>query len=105
MGIIMKQYVNIMEELVEETLDNLSGQIEFCKCDRCRNDIVASALNHLPPQYAVSPCGISISKIKNLRYQHQADIQKELINTILLVSEHPRHTPEDLLQVQEKSEK
>lgn len=87
----MKQYQNIMEDLVEEALDSLDGKIQHCNCERCHNDIVACALNHLPSQYAVSPGGVSISKVKNLRYQHQADIQKALINAISVVNQFPRH--------------
>ena len=90
----MKLYNNIMEDLVEEALDDMVGRIQFCNCDQCRSDIIALALNHLPPQYAVSPTGVSFSKLKNLRYQHQADIQTELIKAILLVNEHPRHQPQ-----------
>ena len=92
----MKLYQNIMEDLVEDALDAMVGQIEFCNCEMCRADIVALALNHLPPKYAVSPCGIGYSKVMSLQYQHQADIQQALIKAILLVNEHPRHDPEAL---------
>ena len=87
----MKLYRNIMEDLAEDTLDSMVGQMDFCNCSQCRADIIALALNHLPPQYAVTSPGASISKLINLQAQHQADIQKELLKAILIVSKHPRH--------------
>ena len=82
-----------MEDMVEDTLDSMVGQIEFCNCEQCRADIIALALNHLPAQYAVTSPGASISKLINLESQHQADIQKELVKAIMIVSKHPRHEP------------
>ena len=80
-----------MENLVEEALDDMKDHIEFCHCARCHDDIVALALNNLPPQYAVTSKGASMVKIKTLRYQYRTDIQKELIKAIDIVNENPRH--------------
>ena len=50
-------YKNIMEEIVETFVDILLSGTEyptFCKCKKCRNDIIAYSLNSLPPQYATN---------------------------------------------------
>ena len=87
----MKPYQNIMESLVEEVYEASKDQLGCCTCDRCHADIVAYTLNHLPPKYAVSPSGISIAKVMNLRSQHIADIQANLARAAELVARSPRH--------------
>ena len=88
---LMKAYQNIMEALVEEGYENTKDQLNCCTCDQCHADVVAYALNHLPPLYAVSPTGVSIAKVVNLRCQHLADIQKCLVQAAQIVSQRPRH--------------
>ncbi len=87
----MKLYQNIMEDLVEETYGDMKPHITSCTCEQCHADTIALALNQLPPQYAVTPAGVSITKARNLRMQHMADIQMALTRAIDIVSKHPRH--------------
>lgn len=44
---------NITENLVLSKLDMVMGGMNCCKCDRCKMDIIALALNSLPPLYVV----------------------------------------------------
>lgn len=88
----MKLYQNIMETLVEEVYEDMKEQLNCCTCEQCHADIVAYALNHLPPQYAVSQAGINITKAKNLRHQHLTDITAALVNAATLVGKAPRHS-------------
>ena len=85
------RYQNIMESLVEEVYEDTKDQLNCCTCEQCHADIVALTLNHLPPQYAVTSTGVSIAKVMNLRRQHLADIQKNLVQAAQLVSKSPRH--------------
>ncbi|KAA0966803.1 hypothetical protein FQ087_11440 [Sporosarcina sp. ANT_H38] len=45
---------NVMEEVVRDVLIQYKDQMQLaCKCERCLNDIMAIALNELPPRYIV----------------------------------------------------
>jgi len=43
---------NVMEEVVRDVLIQYKDQLQLtCQCERCLNDIMAIALNELPPRY------------------------------------------------------
>lgn len=43
---------NVMEEVVRDVLMQYKDQLQLtCQCERCLNDIMAIALNELPPRY------------------------------------------------------
>ncbi|MCD6134244.1 MAG: late competence development ComFB family protein [Candidatus Omnitrophica bacterium] len=87
----MKLY-NYMEGAVEEILDEIISKTQgVCKCNRCRLDILALALNKLPPKYAVSDKGINYTKISLLQRQFNADITRTVTEAIKVVSASPRH--------------
>lgn len=87
----MKLYQNIMEELVEEFYDNMKGKSGVCTCEQCRADVVAYALNQLPPQYVTTSVGANMSKLSNLRLQHTTDIHVALTQAFQMVLASPRH--------------
>ncbi|MBD5160698.1 MAG: late competence development ComFB family protein [Oscillibacter sp.] len=87
----MKMYQNMMETMVEDTLDIVLPELDCCTCEFCRNDMVAYALNHLPPRYVVTQSGSVISKADTMRIQHMTDIRTALVQAAQVVKEHPRH--------------
>jgi len=87
----MADYKNIMEELVEEEFDAAAPGLNCCTCEACRNDIIAFALNQLPPKYVATRKGEVYSKTFILRNQHYADIMAALAKGANLVRENPRH--------------
>ena len=43
---------NVMEEVVRDVLMQYKDQLHMtCQCEQCLNDIMAIALNELPPRY------------------------------------------------------
>lgn len=51
----MKDVINYNELLVEECIDEVYDKYpNLCRCDQCRKDIYALALNSLPPFYVVT---------------------------------------------------
>lgn len=42
---------NLMEEIVLQNVDSVMASQGCCTCDVCRTDVIAYALNHLPPHY------------------------------------------------------
>ncbi|WP_179860783.1 late competence development ComFB family protein [Sporosarcina koreensis] len=62
---------NVMEDVVRDTLMTYKNSMNLaCDCERCLNDIMALALNDLPPRYVAN------SKFSPyIRAEHQADRQ------------------------------
>lgn len=80
--------VNIMEYLVIDRLDAVFDKFNCCKCDKCKKDVAAIALNKLPPKYVVT----DPDKIPELvAKENGSDASTALIQGILKVRAHPRH--------------
>lgn len=83
---------NYMEDIVHDSLDTLfSEKQDICKCEKCRLDIVACALNRLPPKYVVSNKGRVFTKLQEVQVQFKADVIRELLSAIAHVSKNPQH--------------
>ena len=83
---------NYMETLVWQNMDDvIAGHKEICKCERCRFDVVALALNFLPPRYVVTVKGETWAKVKILEQQFYVDIISAITNAITLVKSRPHH--------------
>lgn len=80
--------VNIIEYLVTEKLDSAFAKFNCCKCDKCRKDVAAIALNKLKPKYMV----IQPDRIPEaVAQQNGAEVATALVQGILQVRSHPRH--------------
>lgn len=87
----MKLY-NYMEDVVKEELNRLLTDIEdICKCEKCRLDMAAFALNRMNSQYVVSNKGRVYTKLKELNTQSRVDIMTNLTRAILHVGKRPQH--------------
>ena len=89
---------NIMEEIVEAKLDIFLAQVDMCKCDMCRADVLALALNRLPPKYVVSTSGDVYSRLQTTTTQMMAEITVALTSAVEMVSRRPRHPPEESIK-------
>ncbi len=87
----VEKYRNYMEIIVETRLESLKDSLDVCLCDVCRNDIIAYALNQLPPQYFVTPKERLLYKLRSMEFQHQADVAEALIQAAAVVRSKPRH--------------
>lgn len=87
----MRLYRNIMEDLVEDQFDEIKDELDCCTCAQCRSDIIAHALNQLPPKYVVSHTGELITKLHNLEVQKVTDVRRYLIEASQIVKANPRH--------------
>lgn len=87
----MKVY-NYMEDIVKDILDSLLAEKEnICKCEKCRLDITAWALNRLSPKYVVSNRGRIFTKLQEVEVQFRADVTRELAKAISRISKNPQH--------------
>lgn len=80
--------VNIMENIVLEKLEEALKRFQCCRCDRCKKDIVALALNRLSPHYMVLMEGQPTPQVDT---QTNAEVVTAVIKAILAVRSHPRH--------------
>lgn len=83
---------NLMEEAVAEALDNAWADEEMCRCEQCRMDIMAKALNNLPPRYVVTERGHVFTRADFLVLQKNIDVLTALGNAIRQVKKNPRHS-------------
>ncbi len=84
--------VNYMEDIVRDTLESLlSERKDICKCQKCKLDMIAWALNRLPPKYVVTDKGRMYTKLKEQEIQFRADVVQELTRAIAHISKDPQH--------------
>jgi len=83
---------NSLESVVTGILDTLlKGRTDICQCERCRLDMQAFALNHLPPRYIVSERGLTHSEMNILKdAQFTADIVQIVSEAVSAISARPR---------------
>jgi hypothetical protein len=80
--------VNIMETQVMGKLDSLLDRFTCCRCDRCKKDIVALALNKLPPKYMVLTEGQPDPEVDE---KTNSKIVLAMIQALIRVRDNPRH--------------
>lgn len=80
--------VNLVEQLVADRLDSAFDKFNCCRCDKCRRDVAALALNAIPPQYVVA----QPEDIPRLLAEAPAkDIPTALVKAILQIKNNPQH--------------
>lgn len=85
-------FKNYMEDAIIEELNSLfKGMKDICKCERCREDMVAWSLNRLPAKYVATDLGNVYTKLNQVKVQSKADIVVVLTKAANLVKEKPRH--------------
>lgn len=86
------QLVNCMEAAVAAHFSEVAQRFpEACLCQRCRLDVMALALNALPPRYVVSETGKVYARTEQLGQQYNADITIALTHAFTQVMAAPRH--------------
>ncbi|MBE0466482.1 MAG: late competence development ComFB family protein [Candidatus Desulforudis sp.] len=90
---MLKNYAEIAaEEVFDEVLAQLRKQRpELCGCRRCREDVLAVALNRLPAKYIATDKGEIFTRVDFSRVGGKAEIIASLIHGFELVNKHPRH--------------
>lgn len=81
--------VNVMESVVKDRLEFLLQDIDCCKCDKCKDDMMALALNVLRPKYVNSLKGELFSRLDTTKYQNTIDIDVAVTKAITTVSSRP----------------
>lgn len=83
---------NYMEYIVHDALEDiLKSRQDVCKCERCRLDMQAWALNRLPPKYVVTEKGRVFTKLQEVEVQFRADVLREVTRAVSQISKNPSH--------------
>jgi len=83
---------NYMEDIAKRNRDEqMSNRTDICKCDRCKLDVFAYAINHLPPKYVVTDRGHIFTKLQEMEVQFNADVTREVLKAIEFIKSHKRH--------------
>jgi competence protein ComFB len=82
---------NYMEAVVNKKMDSILNLMNICKCEKCRMDIMAIALNDVPPKYVVTDEGELFSKVRELEQQFEVDIEMAIVKAAICVSKKPKH--------------
>ncbi len=83
---------NYMEDCIEDMLDSVVNELNCCKCDKCKYDIMAITLNSLKPKYVVTKKGEMYAKLGTLHHQFDVDIISAITTASAIVSKNPRHS-------------
>ncbi|WP_325228480.1 late competence development ComFB family protein [Oscillibacter sp.] len=85
-------YINVMQILVEEKADEYMKMFGICCCDKCRVDVRAYALNHLPPKYVVLSQNERIPRLTVYESRFASDVTAQLIQACKKVMLTPHHS-------------
>lgn len=88
---------NYMEDIVAQKLKSILKQYpDCCACEKCRQDIMSLALNHLPPRYISTDKGNLYARIEMLSITYASDIVEQIAKAIAVVKQNPRHGDENV---------
>ncbi len=88
---------NAMEIVVRANLEEIVqhgdkyGVEDICTCERCLLDIMALALNKLPPRYVVCDQGEAYVRSSALDQQFKVDTLFAVLNAVQVEQANPRH--------------
>lgn len=83
---------NFMEDLVLELLDEaLQANPEFCRCEKCRQDVVLLALSKIKGSYASSLLGEIFARVEQSDRQVRTDVLLAVMQALRQVAAYPRH--------------
>ena len=86
-----REFHNLMEDVVLQDVDAMMAADGGCCCEVCRADVIAYALNHLPPRYVASDKGRMLVKLDSCAAQFRTDVVAALTAAIRQVRANPRH--------------
>ena len=88
----MYELKNCTEVIVTRIADRLLPESNICRCEKCRLDVIALALNLLPSRYVVSEKGALLAESELLALQKSTDYLSVVLSAIRQVELTPRHT-------------
>ncbi|MFH1783341.1 MAG: CheR family methyltransferase [bacterium] len=94
----MEELKNVMEDLVLDAVEKAMGaERDVCRCEQCRIDVIAYALNRLPPKYVTTDVGSIYTVIEQTKNEYQLDVKLKVEEAIEAIYRNPRHQLETKL--------
>ena len=88
----MTKITNYMELIVKQEMPSvLETRTDVCHCRTCQLDIMAFALNQLPPHYVASEGGHMHTMVSMASAQFKTQVLVAIVNAINTIANHPRH--------------
>ena len=84
-------YKNLMEDIALQNVERVMKASGGCCCDDSKSDVLAYALNHLPPHYVATRQGLLMVKLQSYALQFHADVVAALSEASELIAKTPRH--------------
>lgn len=82
--------VNAKESVLEELFDQYIDQLHMsCLCQRCREDVLALALNSVKPQYVTDRTKLAYIKAELVDKQKNTSMLVTLAEAARIVNENP----------------
>lgn len=83
---------NFNELMVKRALEEYLPKSNLpCKCEKCQADIIAFALNRLPPRYFVSLKGEVMTHFESQMVPDRARVLSEVVSAAQIISAYPSH--------------
>ena len=79
----------IVRDVVEELMETTT--LDICRCERCRLDVAAKALNDLPAHYVVTHKGEVFTKLSFSYNEMRVKVLAVVMNAMLQVAQKPSH--------------
>jgi competence protein ComFB len=87
---------NVSESALRSVYDSLlRSQAGFCSCERCREDVLALALNNTKPHYVSGGSGVGevITGVNLSLDRMRAELTVIVLDAMRKVAANPRHAP------------
>ncbi len=84
------ELVNVAELAIKEKAASVIERMNLCKCAKCRQDVIAFSLNHLPARYLPQSRAGSID-IDRYLAEHGREVTAALVKSCIKVKANPRH--------------
>lgn len=89
----MYNLCNFNEVMVKRAVDEYLPKADLpCKCEKCKADIIAFALNRLPPRYYVSLKGEVMTHFEAQMVPDRARVLSEVVSAAQIIAAYPSHT-------------
>ena len=85
------KYVNVLQELVEETAPYYIAQMMRCNCPRCVADMKALALTSLPSKYVVLNPVQKNAYMSIYAARYDKDLSVQMMRACVMVNDNPHH--------------
>ncbi len=83
-------YINVMETIVKNNLENRMASFDMCTCEHCKADVMALTLTKLPAKYVVTDAQVSpLLNYYSSKYYETVNI--ELTKACTLINKFPHH--------------